>query len=258
MGVKISALSAGSAPSSGDKFVIVQSASTVKIDYDDIETSILAAQAAQVIDSGDYTALPPTTSTITFSDTTGLYAGMALKITQNATDKYYLITSVTSNTSIAVAGPFLDTGNNITAIATLDPSRVQQMDIFCPGLYCVGGATTGLISRETRSALRWQASRAYLVYAAMRHNTADGDSGNQPTVNVSIGGTNVLLDNSNNGIELPNGTSWVASGPPTASAGPSSSNYLIEFGDAIELDLTTAPGDLDARDLTASLAFILE
>lgn len=248
--VKIIDLPAASTLADADVFAISQGAATKKVAFSLVSSEVTDAVQAQVIDQADYTeAAPLSASQVTFADTTGLFAGEPLRITQAAVDKYYLITAVVANTSITVAGPPLTLATVIDAIAKLDPSRVEQVDFFMPGLYEVGGATATLLARETRSPFIWNRSRAYCVYAAVAHNTPDG--GTEPDVNIRIDGTNVLTTD----ITLSGSAdTWVAA----ADGDGVFADYLITFGDAIEVDLVAAAGDLDARDLTVSIILILE
>lgn len=249
MAVKISALSSAGAIADANLMVIVQSGTTYKIAWSAVIAEIISSVEASVISSGNYTSSPATDGQITFSDTTGLYPGMALRIEQSSTYKYYLITSVTTNTNITVAGPALG-ATTIDSIATLDPSRVVQVDLFFPGLYEIGGTTTTLVDDIIRSPFRWAASRAYLVRAGFSHNTADGDSSNQPDLNVTVDGSTVFSTD----VTMPNSSNFVDTEDGDADVGA----YLIEHDDTVEVEIAAAPGDLDARDLTVSLVFILE
>lgn len=252
--VKISELAAaGTAPVTADVFPAVQNSSstTKKFTYAEISAAIAADVDAAVISTSNYTDTAASTSRITFSDTTGLEVGDPLKLTVNAVTLYCIITAVSANSYIDVSGPTIATGANlVTAIAQLSKSRVVQFDIFFPGLFANGGATTTLVVDELRTLLRWSRPKAYLVYAAARQATADTDSGNQGIFNVQVDGTDAFTSN----ITLPNATTWIANALATADV----SNYTIAFTNEIEVDLVTAAGNLDARDLTITLTLILD
>lgn len=247
--VKISALGAGTNPASGDVFPGVQGGVTLKFDYDELEDSILTAVDARVIAASKYTAAPATNSTITFSDTSDLTIGDVLLIVHNAVNKYYVVTAIGGGT-ITVSGPTL-AGFSITTLSRLVSPSSVQVDLFMPGNYLVGGATTDLLDRETRTLFRWQRPAAKLVYAAMRHATADTDASNQPTLNVTIGASSVFVTD----FTMPNATTWVT--PTLTNGAVTLGNYDIDFGDAMEIDLVTSPGNGDARDLIVSLTFVL-
>jgi hypothetical protein len=210
------------------------------------------AAAGTVVDTANFTAVPATVSTINFSDTTGFVVGLPIRLIQASVAKYYVVTAVVSNVSVTFAGPELTAAVNVTEIAILATSRVVQVDLFVPGGYDLQDDTSTLLLRNTRSSLRWQLPAARLVRASFAHNTPG--SGTQPNVNASIAGTAVFSDNTNAGALMSgSANTWVSIGAGTAQV----ANYAIAFGDALELVLN-AGANLDARDLSASLVFVLE
>jgi len=254
MGIKISDLPAADPLGATDIFPASQGADTNGVTWANILTAFETAAAGTVVDSGDYTALPASASTITFPDTSSLEVGMPLRIIQTtqAVQKLYVITAITTNTVITVAGPELVGGDAISEIAILANSRVVQLDLFVPGGYDLQNDTSTLLLRNTRSSLRWQLPNAKLVRASFAHNTVG--SGTQPNVNVSVASSAVFEDNSNAGVLMSgSANTWVSIGAGTAAL----ANYNVSFGDAIELVLN-AGANLNARDLSASLIFVLE
>jgi hypothetical protein len=246
--VKISELGIGAAPDGvATEFASVQSGVTVKTTYEEIETAVLAATDSREIASSKWTAAPLSTNSITFLDTSDFAVGDAMTITQAAVVKYFIVTAVVSDTSISVAGPPLG-AVTITAITKPNKTHVVQVDLFMPGNYLVGGTTTTLLARETRTLFQWLRPSAYLCYVAARQAVVDGST--QPDINITLGGSSVLVTD----LSL-SGTSWVVA---DASSGTVVlANYGVSFTEALEVDLTAAAGDLDARDLIVSLGFVL-
>lgn len=255
MGIKISDLPSADPLSSTDIFPASQGSDTNGVTWANILTAFETAAAGTVVDSGDYTALPASASTITFTDTTGLEVGTPLRIIQTtqAVQKLYIITAITVDTLVTVNGPPLLLGDPISEIAILSNSRVVQLDLFVPGGYDLLDDTSTLLQRNTRSIMRWQLPKAKCVRASFAHNTPG--SGTQPNVNVSIAGNAVFTDNTNAGALLSgSANAWST---PIGAGTASLSNYNVNFNDAIELILN-AGANLDARDLSASIVFILE
>jgi len=253
--VKISDLTpAGTDPVDADIFPAVQdsSSATKTFTMAEISSKVQSDVDAAIISASKYTNIAPSGSTITFSDTSDIAEGEALKIVQNdgPTTRYVLITDITGTTVTVSGATLTGTPTTITSIARLAPARVIQLDIFCPGLYAVDGADIGLIARETRSLLRWHAPTAYLLYAAARHATQDTDSGSQPTLNITVDGSDAF----NTDITMPNGATWQA----VAGGDADINNYTVNFESAIEIDLTDPGGNQDARDLLVSLALVLD
>lgn len=254
MGIKISALPAAGSINNTDVFPLSQGSTTRKVEWSTMLSALLTATSASAISGSAYTALPASVSTINFSNTTGLTVGMPIRVTQSSQGvaKFYIITALTTNTQITVAGPPLVIGDAISEIATVPVSRAVQMDVFIPGTYDFSGSTSGLILANNRMSVRWQMPRARLVRASFAHRTPN--TGTQSNVNVSIAGTNVFTDNTGAGALMSgSANTWVSIGAGTAAL----ANYVVNFGDAIELALTAA-GNLDSRDLSASLSFVLE
>ena len=253
MTVKISELPVGSDPSNADLFAVVQSGATNKVAWSQLITSISAINA-NVIDPSKYTHQPTGTGTVLFSDVTGLETGYPLKFTQGGVSTRHIITSIVANGpnwDVNVAGPPLNIGVDIDqpdGAAILPRGDNVQADILLPGSYANGGAGK-LIARTTRSKFTWELPKAYLVYAKYSHDSPDSDSGNQPTVNVSHRGnnvfsTNVVLPNSNASVATPNGDAMFG-------------EYSINFGDVVEIELVSAAGNKDCKDLTAALVYVI-
>jgi hypothetical protein len=208
------------------------------------------------IAASSYTATPLANNVITFSDTTGIYAGQIVSLTHDSETKYFMVTSVASNTSVTLSGPDIYVTDDVSNFVILSKQRSVILDIVLGGSFAIGGTTTSLINRETRTKLRWHNAKSYLVYAAARNNTADGTSPGSINVKVARSGSlstyNDVISTSN-AIALTS-TNWNAVSPGLIEK----SYYDISFADEIEVGLVSAGTDGDARDLTISLVFALE
>lgn len=252
MAIKISELPDAAPLTSGNFFAVSQGPDTFKATAGQVVDAVAAAAAAQVVSGSRYTALPATTSTITFSDTTGLLPGQPLAVTQTSESirKSYIIESVTTDTQITVSGPPLALGDAIAEIALLPTSSLVQIDMVIPAQYEFSGDTNTLIARETKSKVTWLLPLARLVKLRATHNTPS--TGTQPFINASIDGNNVFSDNASDGAQM-SGVSltWVSAGLGTASL----ANYTAVHGSDIEITLKSGSVK-DSQDLTVTLLFL--
>lgn len=255
MTVKISDLPVGANPTDPDLFPTVQGLNTVSVTFAQIVQQ--AALSLNVTPLPDINWSPPDTPAgdgeKLFNDTTGLLKGQPLLITQGGTMKRYIITDITDTPptppagNVFVAGPQLTPAVAITQIATLNVGNTVQADLLMPGSYEFGGPAGDILDRTTRSPFFWHLPRAYLCYAQFSHDTPD--TGTQPTVNVTLRGNDVFTSpvtmsgSSNTPVAVANGSADI-------------SEYVVDFGDQIEIKLDTAAGNLDAKDLTAALTFV--
>jgi len=208
------------------------------------------------IPSSRYTAAPNASNVLAFNDTTGIYAGSIVSLEHNSETKYFMVTSVATNTSITLSGPDLSTSFNVSDFVVLSKQRSVTMDIVLSGAFAIGGTTTELINRETRTKLRWNNAKSYLVYATARNNSADGTSAGSINVKVARSSS---LSTYNDVISTSNAISLTSSNWNAVAPGKIEKSYYdISFGDEVEVGLVNAGGDGDARDLTISLIFALE
>jgi hypothetical protein len=257
---KITDLNAVTTLNNADLFACVSGVGTSPVTQ-----SISVGNLRSVIGSGNTiiavssnaftTTVAANTNLISFSDTvtSGIEKGDIVSFAQGGVTSFYLVTNVVTDTSVTVAGPLISNLSPIGDITVYSKSRSITTDVVFSGAYAIGGSTATLINRETRSVLRWNAPKAYFVFAAARNNQADGTSPAQ--INISIARSGSLSTRNNmltSAISL-SGNSWV-----TTDRTVDSSHYVVEFGDEIEVNLVNAGGDGDSRDLTVSLVFGLE
>ncbi|MFV0444794.1 MAG: hypothetical protein ACK5Q5_14575 [Planctomycetaceae bacterium] len=202
------------------------------------------------IETSKYTATPASTSTVTLSDTSDMKVGLPVRYTYNGNTNYGIITAVSANTSITVAGAALDTGHALTELSVGCPEMVVQVPFFVLGLY--GDGAADLLLSDMYTYFRWKLARAYLVRYEATHQTAD-TGGAQPKLNVKVDGNLVGTEDSNNGIQLSSAGTWVQS----SAVAISNSNYVVDRDDAIEVRCTVAGTNSNARHLSGNMIFVL-
>lgn len=197
-----------------------------------------------------YTATPASTSSVTFSDTSDLAVGKPVRYTYNGTTYYGIITAVSANASMTIAGAPLDLGHDLTNLEIGTPGQVEIMDLKVAGAYADN--TEDILAGTENRYLRWRKSAAYLVAISATHKTADG-GGNQPKINVKVAGNLVSTEDSNAGLQLSTAGAWVNGSAVAISTG----NYDVAFNDAIEVRCTAAGTNGDAANLSVCLVFVL-
>lgn len=202
----------------------------------------------QEVGTSSYTATPASTSTITFSDTSGLRTGLPVRYTYGGATYYGVITAVSVDSLVTVAGAPMVVATDLTKLEVGPPEAVQVLTLFVDGTYG-DAADTDLLANDMASPMKWMQGDAYLVAFSAIHGTADGTA--QPKVNVQIDNSAVSTDDSNNGVQV--GTSWVDNGAVEISA----ANYTATWGDEIEVACTVAGTDGDAEDLTVQCVFVM-
>lgn len=201
------------------------------------------------IPATSYTATPASTSTLTMSVTSPLVVGLPVRYTISSVVYYGIITTVTANTSIAIAGAPM--GGDVTAFAYGRPEMIAQVDIAIPGDY--GAATGDVLASLGKSYFSWRFGKAYLVAFSGVHNTAAGTT--NPKVNVKVNAAAVSTNDTNLGIQLSTAGTWV----DNSAVAINTSNYDINKGEAVEINCTAAGVATDgAKNLTVSLTFVLE
>jgi len=204
----------------------------------------------RVIDTADFTATPASTSTLTMSDTSAVYVGDGIKYTDGRGTYYAIVTAVSANTSITIAGAAFDTGSDVTALY-VGNNKVIQTAFFISGTYADG--TGDLLAADMNTYEKWQGRKAYLVSFSAVHKTADTGAA-QPKINVKVNGSAVSTNDSNNGVQLSTAGTWV----DNSAIAINTSNYDINRGESIEINCTAAGTNSNASDLTVSLVFVQE
>jgi len=198
-----------------------------------------------------YTAEPASTSTITMSDTSDMVVGRAIKYAYGGTTYYGMVTAITTNTNITLAGAPLVTGggSNLTALYLGAPEKLVQMSLFVSGTFA-DATNDDLLKSDMKSPKKWVGPSAYLVRFSA--TTAVADTGaNQPEVNVSVDGSSVC----NNANHLTLTGQWAY---PATVVDIATANYEIGWGDEIEVECKNTGSNADAEDLTVECSIVLE
>jgi len=183
------------------------------------------------------------------SDTSAVNVGDAIKYVDGRGTYFAVITAVTANTSITIAGAAFDTGSNLTALY-VGNNKVIQLDFFISGTYADG--TGDLLASDMNTYFKWQGRKAYLVAFSAVHKTADTTT--NPKINVKVNAAAVSTNDSNNGVQLSTAGTWV----DNSAVAVNTSNYDINRGESVEINCTAAGGTGDAANLTVSCVFVQE
>ena len=185
----------------------------------------------------DFTATPASTSTITTtSDLTGSIAiRTPLRYAIGGTTYYGIVTAITSNLMTIAGAPLSST---ITSLYSGDVARVKTDVIVVNGYYADASNTT-LIESDLfmKGGFIWTNAKAYIV--EVLYVQAANDSGaTQPKINFTIASSDLLTADASISTTLANSVVNI-----------NSANYDVNFGEAIEIDVTKGTNG-DAHDLT--------
>ena len=196
-----------------------------------------------------WTARPGSSNRITSSNA-GFAVGLPVRIQQSGVYIYLTVLSI-SGSLIYLRGPALSTSVDMTEVTVGGPERVAQYDIFLSGNY---PASLGLrMAAVMQTYCRWMMGSARLVAFAAAHRTSDPGVA-QPKINVTIAGNRVGTQDSTLGISLTAGAGVFVD---NAVATISNANYEINFGDLIDIEVTSRGTNFSAADLTVSIVFVL-
>jgi hypothetical protein len=179
---------------------------------------------------------------------TGAEPGMPIRYLVGGVWLYGIVLTVASNI-ITVAGAPITANITELRLGTADRSILVDR-VVIPGAF--GATTTSLLEDKGIGPLVWQRGRGRLIRILAQQGTDAGTT--QAKVNVLIDGSRVLTQDSNNGITLAGEGSYVAS----SNAEVSATNYIVNFGEEMEVEITSASSGSDPEDLTLILVFIME
>ena len=226
---------------------LMTAAQAAKLDGIDPDASSLWA----VVDSGDFTATPASTSTLTMlSDLTAtVKAGMGIRYTISSIVYYGFIKAVTSNLLTVGGGPL---SGDVTQLEYLTIPLIEtefKIDGYFAGSATTTGIKTGCVLPVSP---QWNRNPAYLV--GMKLATSQDDGGTvttQPTINPTIAGGAVL----STAKTIPDGA-WAWTDIEFTAA-----NQKIEFGEILEITIAVATGSApnhDSADLWIQFLFVPE
>ncbi len=238
-----------------DVFYIVQGSTQYKVPLSavveyvqDASTDLLWA----LVDASKYTTTPASTSTLTMSDTSDMAVGLPLKYVYNSITYYGIVTAVSANTSITIAGAPFNVGYPLTSLKVGQPEQVTQLDFCITSVW--DDAVQDLLAEVEERYYKWQKSAAYLVAFSGTQHWADSGA-SQGKINVKVGGSLVSTEDSNKGI-TPSATpgTWVNS----SAVAISTANYSVDRNDAIDIRCTEQGTTGDAECVTISMIFVSE
>jgi len=192
--------------------------------------------------------------TMSTDQTANISAGTPIKYTFSSTTYYGIVTAITASLMTIAGPPLGTTGSALTAISYVNSSylgdAVVSMTLADGGFFADATDSTLLLDDNGWANVNWDMSNAYLV--KVRINQITDDSGaNQPKINVSIAGNNVLADTSGMSLSLTTKTDT------NSIVGINSTYYSITFGQAIELAVQTAGSNKDSQNLSVYLTFVM-
>lgn len=180
---------------------------------------------------------PASTSTIITTDdlTNIIKPGFPIKYTIGTVEYYGIVTVIVSNL-ITIAG--ISLSGTISSISYGDPARTRTETFVVNGYYADASNTT-LIESDLfiKGGFIWTNAKAYIVSIGYLH--AANDSGaTQPKINFTIASSDLLTADASISTTLANSVVNI-----------NSANYDVNFGEAIEIDVTKGTNG-DAHDLT--------
>ncbi len=250
----VAGLSEFSTLTDADKLYVIQSGTGGYVAADTLANYVVTEATDGEwtnIPTSRFTALPPSSSTLTMSDTTGLAVGLPVRYTWDSTVYYGIITAVSVDSLLTIAGAPLDVSYEVTKLEVGVVGQVTQMDLLISESY--SGSVQDILENVSNRYLRWRKGTAYLVAISATHAYADTGS-SQPIVNVKLGGSLVSTDNTDGGIELSTAGTWV----DNSAVGIDADNYDVARDDAIEVSVTDAGDNNDASVLSLALTFVSE
>lgn len=178
----------------------------------------------------DYTAAPPTTSTITVTAATvaAAPAGTPIRYKVGGSALYGIVTTSTG-TTLTIAGVSIST--TLTELALGTPEMVREEVLFVNSRNTSGAQVTYAAGADCLATIgfqyrRWSGPKAYCVTYRATHRTATS-----PVVNLKINGSNV----SSTGITVSaTAGTWTTVGAVLID----SSTYDINYGEDIEIHAT--------------------
>jgi hypothetical protein len=248
----LDALGAVTTPADADLLYCLQGGVAKKLALSDLAV-YTAEQANEFpwteIAGSKYTSTPSTTSVLLMSDTSDVAVGHPVKYTIGGNVYYAIITAVSANTSITIAGaPLSSTVSNLHVGMT---SGVVHQDFFVETAY---GASVQDFADLTYRRFRWPRAKAYLVQFSATHGVADTGAA-QPKINIKAGGNAVWTNDSSKGLQL-SGTpgTWTDS----SAVALSTTYYAVDRNEAIDIRCTEVGTNGDADCLSVTLVFVYE
>jgi hypothetical protein len=185
------------------------------------------------------------------SDTSDISIGDPIKFTLSTVVYYAVVTAMSGNSSITIAGAPFSTTVALTNLYVGTPGQVKHITYWVEDLF--GDAVYDILEGAGRYE-RWEGPPAFLVAFAATSGEIDTGAA-QPKINVELGGNAVSTNDTNLGLQIAAvaGT-WTAN----SAVAINTTNYAVTRGEAIELLCTEAGTNGDAADLSITLTFVYE
>jgi hypothetical protein len=249
----LDALGAVTTPADADLLYCLQGGVAKKLALSDL--AIYTADQANEfpwteIPGANYNSTPSSTSVLLMTDTTGMAVGLPVKYTIGGNVYYALVTAVSANTSITIAGaPLSGTTTNLHVGPT---SGVVHEHFFLDTAY--GASVQDLFADLTYRSFRWPRAKAYLVQFSAAHGVVDTGAA-QPKINVKAGGNAVWTNDSSKGLQL---SGSVGTWTDSSAVALNTTYYAVDRNEAIDVRCTEVGTNGDADCLSITLVFVYE
>jgi hypothetical protein len=191
---------------------------------------------------------PASTSTITMTDTTDFVIGSPVKYTYGGNTYYGIVTAISPNTLLTIAGAPLIVASPITALYVGTPDLVTQLDFVTEW----AAAGQNIFADFTGERHRWGKSAAYLVQFSATQGVVDTGVA-QPKLNVKV--NSEVVSTTSNGLQL---SAVAGTWADSAAIAIDTTKYKIERGEPIDILCTVAGTNGDARILSVTCIFVSE
>jgi len=222
-------------------------ATTARLIAPDRLTSILSGSRAwRLVPSANYTARPPSTSTITMlaNMTATIKPGMSLRYTWNGVEYFGQVAAITSNL-LTVRGAPLSTSYDVSNLQ-FGGGVVHELVLPVAGTY-EDANNNALLASDNAAPVIWLKEASYAVHYRVWSRKKDtGATAGKASVRIN----NAELNSSAGGLTISADATWYSTGVDI-----NVSNYDIQQGEAIEVSAKKGTNG-DAEDLCVILIII--
>ena len=247
------ALDAVATPADADQLYCLQGGVAKKLALSDLATYAVSSAAElpwEEIGGAKYTDTPSSTSVLLMSDTSDMAVGLPLKYTIGGTSYYGIVTAISANVSITIAGAPLSA--DVTALYVGLPSMVVQREFFIDTAF--GDAVQDILADVVYRRVRWDLGKAYLVAFSATLGVADTGAA-QPKINVKAGANLVSTADTNKGLQV---SATPGTWTDSSAVAISTTNYAVDRNEAIDIRCTEAGTNGDADCLSVNILFVFE
>ena len=205
-----------------------------------------------LVDDSKYTASPASTSILNMSDTSDVEAGKPIKYYIGSTWFYGIIRTVSTNTSITIAGKSLS--GNVEALY-VGSSTLVTVEHFRFESAVFDGTTTaattgGSFYEDLKMKYHYIWGKGTAAIVEMKATCYTADTGSDPELNLAISDDNITYDNVfTSNIDLDETLQYTA-------ATVDESHYDINMGDYLELEVKAVAGNGNAQYADIWVTFV--